>query len=52
MACALDYDLQKSLKMRVMFFGKRASAAQIGMSARLVELQQVEASGELLGQMV
>ncbi|PSP19419.1 MAG: hypothetical protein BRC58_01190 [Cyanobacteria bacterium QS_8_64_29] len=30
--CALDFDLRNSLNMGVMFFGKRASAAQIGIS--------------------
>ena len=30
-ACALDFDLQNSLNMGVMFFGKRAPTAQIGM---------------------
>jgi len=31
-ACALDCDLQNSFNMGVMFFGKRASAAQIGIT--------------------
>jgi len=35
-ACALDFDLQNSLNMGVIFFGKRASTAQIGMTSNQI----------------
>ena len=37
-ACALDCDLQNSLNMGFMFFGKRASAAQIGIKRANCEI--------------
>jgi len=44
-ACALDFDPRNSLNMGVMFFSKRASAAQIGMTlsaANIPDLHKLE----------
>ena len=48
-ACALDFDLQNSLNMGVIFFGKRASTAQIGITApkAIAEAQAVQLLGRL-----